>query len=80
MKNNNYFRLKIYFFIFLIANISGWLIEKTETIMYYDGNEIRKQVFNYASFGLVILIGFAITLLYDVFVLNKSDRSDISPK
>ena len=76
MKENNYLRLKIYFLIFIIAYVFGWVAKKTETVMVIENRDIRNQIFNYAAFGLVIAIGFAITLIYDIYVLLKNKKSN----
>lgn len=74
MKENNYLRLKIYFFIFIIACVFGWITKHTEIVMIVENRDIRKQTFNYAAFCLVVAIGFTMTLLYDIYTIRRNKK------
>ncbi len=74
MKENNYLRPKIYFLIFIIAYVFGWIMKKTEIVIIIENREIRKQIFNYGVFGLILAIGFAITLIYDIYNLRNTHK------
>ncbi|MFC4815988.1 MULTISPECIES: hypothetical protein [unclassified Flavobacterium] len=78
MKENNYIRVKIYFLIFIVAFTFGWIASKSEITMVVEGRDIYSYGFNYAMFGLLITLGFTITLVYDIYILgkNKKESSD----
>lgn len=73
MKENNYFRLKIYILIFIISFTIGWL-GYPETIAVENNIEIRRRIFDYGAFGIMLSIGFLLTLLYDVYVYHKKKK------
>ena len=76
MKDNNYLRLKIYFFIFIIGYLFGWLAMDSEIIMIDGNRDVRKKVFNYAAFSLVVAIGYTVTLIYDIYILPRNKNDD----
>lgn len=76
MKENNYFRLKIYFLIFIVAYVSGWSQLNQEIVMVVGNREYYKQTFNYGDFGFVVFLGFGITILYDIYVMYKNKKKN----
>ena len=49
-------------------------MKKTEIVIIIENREIRKQIFNYGVFGLILAIGFAITLIYDIYNLRNTHK------
>lgn len=72
MKENNYLRLKIYVLILLISFTIGAAFKKSSPVFQMGNQIVYEHVFNYAVFGLFLTIGFTITLVFDIYLLQKS--------
>lgn len=74
MKNYNYLRIKIYVLIVLISFTIGATFKKSNPVFHIGNQIFHENVFNYALFGLCITIGFSITLIYDCYILFKTNK------